>query len=209
MSAGTAEEGSAAKISGTDNTGFTPPSDDTELHTAVNSGDADHVRTLLSQPGVDVSARGDGNFTPLHLAVINNDASIVKLLLDRDADIYAEDADHMSPWRLSQAAHCSLQILQMILGAAADRQGDAVDSSLTVASPGKAVGAADCGWAVMEVAKSGGRRAVEKLRSLLETGGDVSLSQRDSRGRTVLHHAVITPGVLQFLLEVNRILVLS
>ncbi|XP_078608742.1 transient receptor potential cation channel subfamily A member 1-like [Branchiostoma floridae x Branchiostoma japonicum] len=204
MSAGSAEEGSAPKTSGTDNSGFAPPSDDTELHTAVNSGDVDHVRTLLNEPGVDVNARGDGNSTPLHLAVINNDISVVKLLLERDADIYAEDADHVSPWRLAQAAQCSLQILQVILKAAADLQSDVVDSNQAATSPSKAVPAADCGWALMEVAKSGGSQATEKLRSLLSISGDVSMTQRDSRGRTILHHAVANQEALQFLLESGR-----
>ncbi|KAI8505372.1 hypothetical protein Bbelb_165610 [Branchiostoma belcheri] len=65
-----------------DTLGVVTHSDDAALHFAVKGGDVRIVNSLLTlDENCDVNVRGNGDLTPLHLAVNNNDTEMVKVLV--------------------------------------------------------------------------------------------------------------------------------
>ncbi|KAH9069490.1 hypothetical protein EDB83DRAFT_2372541 [Lactarius deliciosus] len=65
----------------------------------LNGGGYDAVRTLILN-GADVSARGEGRRTPLHLAS-SSPNDVVQTLILNGADVNAQDGSHLTPciWR--------------------------------------------------------------------------------------------------------------
>jgi ankyrin repeat protein len=61
---------------------------DNALHCVVGWGDVGAARALIDA-GIDINKAGDLGYTPLHVACIKGNADIVKLLIDRGADMFA------------------------------------------------------------------------------------------------------------------------
>lgn len=58
------------------------------LLTATERGDREHMQALLKR--ADVNVRNVQGWTPLHIAAISGDITLVELLLRHGADIHAE-----------------------------------------------------------------------------------------------------------------------
>jgi ankyrin repeat protein len=61
---------------------------DNALHCVVRWGDVGAAKALIDA-GIDINKAGDLGYTPLHVACMNGNAEIVKLLIDRGADMFA------------------------------------------------------------------------------------------------------------------------
>jgi len=61
---------------------------DNALHCIVRWGDLAAAKALI-QAGIDVNKAGDLGYTPLHLACMQGNLEMVRLLIDRGADIFA------------------------------------------------------------------------------------------------------------------------
>src|SRR5262245_11537168 len=75
-----------------DSRGRTPPSDvreDHPIHVAAQAGDAPGVRDLLDSDPTLLNRGDRTGGTPLHRAVVGSAHEVIKLLLDRGADIHA------------------------------------------------------------------------------------------------------------------------
>ena len=70
-----------------------------ELGEAVSAGDLSRVVSLLDEDASLIEARDDRGQTALHRAVVGGQVSLVDLLLERGADIEAEDMNGRRPLR--------------------------------------------------------------------------------------------------------------
>ncbi|KAJ7783686.1 ankyrin repeat-containing domain protein [Mycena maculata] len=78
---------------------------DTSIHGLAVSNDLQGLGSLLQKDSsVDVNARDDFGYTPLHLASDRGHFSVVELLLDKGADRAIKDEDDLSAIELAQAA---------------------------------------------------------------------------------------------------------
>jgi ankyrin repeat protein len=90
----------------------------TVLHEAVNEGDVDDVKELISEvPDVDV--RDEVGRTALHYAAITGDIVIAAALLNAGADPDLTDVDGRVPLHYA-ALSCHADMAAMLLGADAD-----------------------------------------------------------------------------------------
>ena len=69
----------------------TPSGEPTLLHVAAETNDTDSVTRLLLDAGLQVDARDHFSNTPLHIAARNKHLATMRLLLERGADVNAED----------------------------------------------------------------------------------------------------------------------
>lgn len=68
-----------------------------ELFDAVAQGLVDRVRALLEADPALLMVRDSLGDTPLHVAVWNDQSAVAALLLERQADVNARDADGRTP----------------------------------------------------------------------------------------------------------------
>jgi ankyrin repeat protein len=61
---------------------------DNGLHCVVRRGDLSAAKALIDA-GIDVNKAGDLGYTPLHVACMEGNAEMVKLLIEKGADIFA------------------------------------------------------------------------------------------------------------------------
>lgn len=61
---------------------------DNGLHCIVRGGDLKAARVLISA-GIDVNKAGDLGYTPLHVACMQGNTEMVKLLIDQGANLFA------------------------------------------------------------------------------------------------------------------------
>jgi ankyrin repeat protein len=61
---------------------------DNALHCIVRWGDFAAAQSLIDA-GIDINKAGDLGYTPLHVACMQGNAEMVKLLIDRGADMFA------------------------------------------------------------------------------------------------------------------------
>ena len=68
------------------------------LHKAIKMGDRHIFKTLLEEgPNVNVNVKDNYESTPLHDVASRGDAELVKMLLDKHADVWAEDLSGRKP----------------------------------------------------------------------------------------------------------------
>jgi ankyrin repeat protein len=86
------------------------------LHPAATSGSADMVRTLV-EAGADVNARDGRSMTPLMLAVAraDQDAAVIRLLLDHGADVSLVSAagENAADWARKLGTPVALKLLNV------------------------------------------------------------------------------------------------
>lgn len=71
------------------------------IHSAVASGDADKISEELAKNASSINQPDDNGRTPLHIAVENNDARTVSLLISKGADPAAKDRAGKTPLRIA------------------------------------------------------------------------------------------------------------
>lgn len=81
---------------------------------AIGEGDEDHVRILLDQEGASLSARTPTKQTALNLAVVSGHESVVKLLLEKGANIEAAGNNGEKPLYIA-ARLGNLQMVTLLL----------------------------------------------------------------------------------------------
>ncbi|WP_265027666.1 ankyrin repeat domain-containing protein [Wolbachia endosymbiont (group B) of Chorthippus parallelus] len=77
-------------------------SGDKPLHIASGMAYKDIVEFFLNEKGMNVNDRGKDNWTPLHHAVNKGSSDLVKFLIKKEADIYAENSNSVTPLDLAQ-----------------------------------------------------------------------------------------------------------
>jgi uncharacterized protein len=98
------------------------------LHMALVSvtipPDSDVIRHLIAL-GVDINAKDQSMWTPLHFAVRTKDSLVVKLLVDAGAEIDAVNDEGISPLHQCLLEYpCNVEIAEMLLAAGADSDND-------------------------------------------------------------------------------------
>jgi ankyrin repeat protein len=158
------------------------------LHSAIESGSENVVRSLLAM-GADVEERDGEGKTPLAHAVLGNREAIVKLLLEKGADFQVL-TQLRSTINVKGRLHSAIEsgnenVVRWLLELGADLE--------------ERMSFGNFNMTPLLFAAYKGKLAIVKL--LLEKGADVNA--RDREGWTVLHFAADEgdAGMLQFLLD--------
>lgn len=85
-----------ANINATTNDGDKP------LHIASSHAHTKVVKFFIDEKGLDINDQGKDNWTPLHHAVNKGSSDLVKFLIKKEADIYAENSNSVTPLDLAQ-----------------------------------------------------------------------------------------------------------
>jgi ankyrin repeat protein len=122
-----------AKIEATDPIGFTP------LMEAARDGKVEAASRLIAR-GANVGQRARANgleLTPLHLATASGFGDLVRLLVERGADINARDSEQATAliWATNQQPKVALLLVQM--GADPDIASNTGDTPRALAEQGK------------------------------------------------------------------------
>jgi ankyrin repeat protein len=133
----------------------------TRLMSLARGGDVERV-SLLLKVGADIEARETNGYRPLHIAILRNHVSVVRLLLEWGADV--GDAKRYPPLHFASACGCE-SIVRLLLERGADARATASD-----------------GGTALHLASHKGHEPVVRL--LLDRGADVNA--RDGEGRTAL-----------------------
>ena len=145
------------------------------LFDAVRRGDLTEVERLLNE-GADLNARDerDGrDDTPLHWACIFGRPHIVRLLLDRGADVGARDEYDRTPLHYAGIySHPDTDVVRLLLDRGADIEARDIDSYTPLHKA--------CEWGTYNT-----------VRLLLDRGAD--LEARDQFGNTPLDFACDLP----------------
>jgi ankyrin repeat protein len=189
----------------------------TLLHSATLYAEIETVQVLLDYYKVDVNARDDGGWAPLHAAVggaqftrihnaVQSLTDSVQILLEHGADVNARTNDNSTP--LHKAAQGtkegSVEVMHMLLehganvGAKDDRGGIPLHKAVqygrdklvpVLLSHGANVGAKDnIGQTPLhKAAKNGTNETNEIVRMLMDHHANVD--GKDDEGRTPLHRA--------------------
>lgn len=136
------------------------------LHVAASEGDAEQVRSfLLNQP---VDLRAPGGQTALHAAARYGHDDIVRMLIEKRADVDAQDEEGRAPLHLAvkHNRHDTVELL--------------IKERVNVNARNKQ------GCSPLHLA-----RRANTAELLIEAGAEVNA--RDNRKRTPLHHALVPP----------------
>jgi ankyrin repeat protein len=188
----------------------------------IAAGDVDGVRTAVeASSGLlarSVERAGQGGWTPLHIAVAEGQADIVRLLVGAGADLTARTEHHRTPLHVALESCPDLVPLLLELGATLDAPSaaylDDVDRLTAHLDEGARLRDDDSGVDLLSWAALGGAASAAELllqrgadanggalhaaasgsrpalvRLLLDAGADVDRRDPDT-GRTALHAAV-------------------
>ena len=188
----------------------------------IAAGDIDAVRTAVESSarllGSTVERAGQGGWTPLHVAVAECQADIVRFLVDAGADLGACTEHHRTPLHVALEFCRGLVPVLLELGAVLDAPSAAflgdeetltshLDDGAPLSDPASGVDLLS--WAALGGAPSTARLLLERgadadggalhaaagsaqlelVRLLLDAGADVDRREPDT-GRTPLHAAV-------------------
>tara|TARA_R110002095_G_scaffold128661_1_gene111447 strand:+ start:1669 stop:2157 length:489 start_codon:yes stop_codon:yes gene_type:complete len=67
---------------------------------AANAGNIEDMEELLKK-GADINAKNNINFTPLHMAVYNENLNMIKFLLNNGADVNSKDKSNQTPLHMA------------------------------------------------------------------------------------------------------------
>jgi ankyrin repeat protein len=188
----------------------------------IAAGDAEAVRTAVeSSPGLigsTVERDGQGGWTPLHVAVAENQPDVVRFLVGAGADLTARTEHHRTPLHVALELRPDLVPLLLELGATPDAPSaaflDDVDRLAAHLDDGAPLDDVASGMDLLSWAAFGGAAATARLllargadanggallaaasgarlelvRLLLDAGADVDRREPDT-GRVPLHAAV-------------------
>jgi ankyrin repeat protein len=122
------------------------------------------IEVMLESGLVDVNAKGEGGWTPLHLATRWNCIETAKLLLEMGVDLEAKDNWGWTPLHLASANN-SIKVAELLLDRGAEK--NAIDDE----------GKTPLHWATIE-------RKIEMIELLLDRGAVLGI--KDKSGRTPL-----------------------
>lgn len=71
------------------------------LHKSIDEHDVQKIQEALSQAQEQVNSKDDAGFTPIHLAVLNDQPNIIRLLLENGADPYAQTSNGQTAFDLA------------------------------------------------------------------------------------------------------------
>jgi len=146
------------------------PATDGTIWSAASVGDLPQVERLLQQ-GIKVDERDNGGKTPLHYAVQSKNVKLVRLLIERGADVNAKVSGNVTPLMLSvDMAFGDPEIALELLKAGADVtiQDTGGDSALLIATT---------------------ESSNEVMEAMLRKGANPNAQQRS--GGTALHYAAM------------------
>jgi ankyrin repeat protein len=146
----------------------------------IAAGDVDAVRTAVQSSdrllGSNVERSGQGGWTPLHVAVAECQADIVRLLVEAGADLDARTEHHRTPLHVALEFCPDLVPLLVELGVVLDAPSaaflDDVSRLAAQLDDGAALSDAASGVDLLYWAAFGGAAATARL--LLERGADVN-----------------------------------
>jgi ankyrin repeat protein len=150
-------------------------------------------KNLLSS-GADIDAQDDeanNRWTALHWAALAADQQVVKYLLKKGADVYAEDKDGYSALNLAQLSG-HVEVSEMIRTKGDPPQEQEGDVKVHVVGGGNAAThmGKDVNELFIDAAKFAlGTGQLLKLKNLLATGANVNATSKDERLWTAMHMA--------------------
>jgi ankyrin repeat protein len=184
----------------------------------IAAGEVEAVRQAVGSStrlvGRGVERAGQGGWTPLHVAVAEGQADVVRVLVEAGADLAARTEHNRTPLHIALQYSAALVPLLLELGAVIDapsaaylddvpRLTELLDGGAALTDPLSGVDLLS--WAALggaDAAAKGGH--VDLVRMLLEAGADVDRRDPDS-GRAPLH-AAVAAGPEGDALEIVRVL---
>ena len=125
------------------------------------------IEVMLESGLVDVNAKDNRGWSPLHWASANNAIEVAKLLIERGADVDAKNVDGWTPLHWASARNY-IELAELLIKAGADVNSENND------------GQTPLHWASWN-------SHIEIVKFLIEKGADVEA--KDNRGITPLHLA--------------------
>lgn len=169
----------------------------------IEAGDVDAVRTAVaSAPQLmthTVERAGQGGWTPLHLAVAEGQADVVRVLVEAGADLAACTEHHRTPLHVALESAPDLVPLLLELGAAVDAASaaylDDVEQLTRHLDEGAPLHDRRAGVDLLTWAAAGG--AADAVRLLLDRGADVdggALHAASGQGHLDVVQLLLTAG---------------
>lgn len=189
-----------------------PPTDPTPLQDACLEGDVQRVTDCLSDPKVDINERaGPQKYTALHTACSSGHAEVVRLLIDRGANVHLKDQWGCTPLCCLFNRESTVRIVRMLLKAGADhRIGDRyavkeVSDIITAEASAEPDKIDDfyrqqCGYEAGEATKELLRSSTLD-NSLRETASKRRYIAEDDHHRPGIHPTASEAEVLEYLLS--------
>jgi ankyrin repeat protein len=176
----------------------------------IAAGEVETVRQAVGSStgllGRGVERAGQGGWTPLHVAVAEGQADVVRVLVEAGADLAARTEHNRTPLHIALQYSAALVPLLLELGAVIDAPSaaylDDVPRLTELLDAGAALTDPLSGVDLLSWAALGGADAAAKF--LLDRGADVDRRDPDS-GRAPLH-AAVAAGPGGDALEIVRVL---
>jgi ankyrin repeat protein len=146
---------------------------DTPLIAATKTDQLEIVNVLVSLPNVDLNTMNLQGFSALHMACINRNAELVRVLLAAGANVNISDESNNTPLHTA-SDYGNIDVVNALIAAGADVNASTVRTERTFPFPSEVT--------PLQRASSAGR--LEVVRALLAAGADVN--RRDDMGRSPL-----------------------